>query len=67
MNNKEYRAFLDLIMCSDPWPIRGWDASEDILIELADKEAHKRGYWHWIDAYHSFKMEVYHERRKKTN
>lgn len=56
MNDKEFRAFLDLMMCSDPWPIQDGDVSEAILIEFADKEANNRGYENWIDAYYSFEI-----------
>lgn len=51
MTVKQYRAFLNLLMCSDPWPTP--DAAENrILCEFADAEAIKHGYTDWIDAYH---------------
>lgn len=54
MNDKEFRCFLDLLMCSDPWPVPG-GANESILIDFADKEAKRRRFANWIDAYHNFK------------
>ena len=56
MTDLEYRMFLDLLMCSDPWPVgteRGSDGHE-ILIEFADKQAHERGFDNWIVAFHEF-------------
>ena len=51
MNDKQYRAFLNLLMCSDPWPTP--DAAEDeTLKDFADAEAVKRGYSDWIVAFH---------------
>lgn len=37
MNNKEFRAFMNLLVCSDPWPVN--DNSQAILDSFADKEA----------------------------
>lgn len=50
MNDIEYRHFLNLIMCSDPYPCKG----ESDMKNLANKEAIKRGYENWIIAYHEF-------------
>ena len=60
MTDPQYRAFLDLLMCSDPWPISGasGDAAQNVLILLADDEAIKRGYGSWIDAYHEHPEET---------
>ena len=52
MNDVEYRAFLDLLMCSDPWPVVPGDGNQDILIAFADREAENRGYENWVVAYH---------------
>jgi len=57
MDDLEYRAFLDLLMCCDPWPVgteRGNDGHE-ILISLADKEAVERGFDNWVVAFHEAK------------
>jgi hypothetical protein len=48
MNDVECRAFLDLLMCSDPYPCQG----EEILKNLADREARKLDFEDWIAAYH---------------
>lgn len=53
MNDKEFRAFLDLMMCSDPWP--GDAHNHTIMLSLANKEAKKRRFDNWITAFHSFK------------
>lgn len=53
MNDKEFRAFMDLLMCSDPWPVDDKD-NQAIMISLADKEAKKRRFEGWITAYHMF-------------
>lgn len=50
MNTREFRAFLNLFMCSDPWPLS--DTEHQILTEWADHEAESWGYTDWIDAYH---------------
>jgi len=50
MTDLEFRYFLDLLMCSDPWPVEG--DSESTLKNFADEQARIRGYCDWIDAYH---------------
>lgn len=57
MNDTQYRAFLDLMMCSDPWPVVDRDGSDSnaILEGLALDEARARGFDSWIVAYHEFK------------
>ena len=61
MTDKELRAFLDLLMVSDPWPVCDKHGvvdlnSQVILIALADREAGKSGrdFLDWIDAHHYF-------------
>ena len=54
MTSKQYRALLDLLMCSDPWPVgteRGDDGQETV-IGLVTEEAMRRGHRDWIEAYH---------------
>ncbi|MHB8123133.1 MAG: hypothetical protein ACYDG4_13365 [Desulfuromonadaceae bacterium] len=51
MNDAEFRALLDMFMCSDPYPCEGHDEIESLLIE----ESEKRGFGDWITAYHVFK------------
>ena len=48
MDDAHYRALLDLIMVSDPWP-DGVD--QDAVIALADEEAKLRGFDSWVIAY----------------
>lgn len=57
MTDIEYRAFLDLFMCSDPWPISGDDGqfAHSTLENLANNEALNRGYDDWVVAFHEFK------------
>ncbi len=58
MNNIEYRAFLDLMMCSDPWPVaetpQGLD-TQRLMVDVANRLANDRGYRDWIDAYYHHK------------
>jgi hypothetical protein len=51
MNDKEFRAFLDLLMCCDPWPD---GVSELVIKDYMDSEAQKRDFSDWIHAYHYF-------------
>lgn len=53
MNDEELRAFLNLLMISDPWPLS--ENEQNILDEFAQRESKKRGYKDWIDAFHAFK------------
>ena len=52
MRDTEFRAFLDLLMCSDPWPIPD-KSSQLILSRYADKVSAQFGYADWIEAYHN--------------
>jgi len=55
MNDMEYRAFLDLMMCSDPWPVNANSQQFDTrqqMIDVANRLAKDRGYTDWLDAYH---------------
>lgn len=47
MTDVELRAFLGLLMCSDPW-----NGGQAVLAQLADRESRKRGYTDWVEAYH---------------
>lgn len=51
MTRREFRAFLDLMMCSDPFP----DSVDRNLIEnFLNKESIIMGFPDWIEAYHDF-------------
>lgn len=57
MTDKEFRAVLDWMMCSDPWPVVGSYGSIDedghkVISGWLDKESVLRGYTDWIDAFH---------------
>lgn len=49
MSHQAFRAFLDLLMVSDPWPN---GVEQKPLTDWADKEARSWGYRDWIEAYH---------------
>lgn len=64
MSDEEFRALLDLWMCSDPWPVTDISAHEvrvcsdknhALVTGLLDREATNRGYTDVVDAYHSHK------------
>jgi hypothetical protein len=52
MDDHEFRGLLDLLMCSDPWPMERFEGA---LKAFADRMARERGYTDWIDAYNLFK------------
>lgn len=54
MTDQEFKHFMAWLMCSDPWPVEGDDASRDAMIALADREAKKRGQENWIVAFHDW-------------
>lgn len=51
MTDRQYRAFLNLLMCSDPWPLSEED--DAVLRDFADTEAAARGHATWIEAFHA--------------
>jgi hypothetical protein len=48
-----FRIMLNLMMVGDPWPLTEKEGHEYGAFLIA--EAQKRGFAHWIDAYHKFK------------
>lgn len=56
MTRIEFRAFLNLLMCSDPWPTG--EEGHVVISAWADKQAKEFGYTDWIDAYHLLKVEL---------
>jgi len=56
MSDWEFTQFLKLLMCSDPWPMEGDEGvqTKNTLTSWANKEAQKRGFDNWIQAYHEF-------------
>ena len=59
LTDRQFRALLDLFMCSDPWPIKNGNrlVAHDELMGLLNAESGKRGFKTWIDAFHYFKVE----------
>ena len=55
MNDQQFRAFLDLMMCCDPNPAGA--EVDDILKGWADEESRRRGHDGWIAAYHEVARE----------
>ena len=57
MDDRQFRAFLDLLMSCDPWPVQdtGSGTGEPDLIRLATTEAKKRKFDSWEVAFHDFK------------
>ena len=56
MTDNEFRAFLDLMMCSDPWPGEML-GGQDPLERFADRHSRELGFDGWIVAYHEFRPE----------
>ena len=59
MDDITYYHFLQLLICSDPWPIAPTDPGGPGYIELTDfanAEAVKRGYDGWITALHRMRL-----------
>jgi hypothetical protein len=52
MTKEQLRAFLILLMCSDPWPVND-EGNFDILANFANGESQRHGYNDWIEAYHA--------------
>lgn len=59
MSAAEFRAFLDLFMCSDPWPIAGDDGerAHQILENFANNQTLNHGFDDWVVAFHELKVE----------
>ena len=51
ISDHDFRLLLDLIMCSDPWPVQGSNNQSGIEV-MADKAAKERGFDGWVEAYH---------------
>lgn len=49
MNETELRAFLDLLMCSDPSPVPEHD---ETLVGCANRLSREHGFTDWIEAFH---------------
>lgn len=56
MNRATFGAFLDLLMCCDPWPVSDRDDVQDpenqkLVEDYIEAEAKRRGFDSWLDAY----------------
>ena len=51
MTSEQFRALLNLWMCSDPWPT-SHPSDQKHIEALLDEESEKRGYKDTIGAYH---------------
>ena len=54
MTAQEFRALLNLFMCSDPWPTDKKEEN-DIIEDLLVRESATRGYDSWVVAFHELK------------
>lgn len=52
MTDKELRALLDLMVCSDPWPDEAGEGNQDVVVGLLARESRSRGFADEIEAYH---------------
>lgn len=50
MEDRFFRALLDLFMCADPYPCKG----RHLVEELLTQEATTRNFDSWVTAYHNF-------------
>jgi hypothetical protein len=57
MDGIEFRCFLDLLMCSDPWPVKTL-GNEMVIKSYANDLSTLFGYSDWIEAYHDFNPDL---------
>ncbi len=50
VDDYDYRAILDLVMCSDPWPVDG--GNQEKILVMIDRMGKARGFTDWVEAYH---------------
>ncbi len=50
MSDEQFRALLNLYMCSDPWPASPED--QETVLDLLNEQSIDRGYLDWTEAYH---------------
>jgi len=50
-NKAELKAFLCLVMVSDPWPLS--DEEQTHVLNIANREAAVHGFEDWVVAYHA--------------
>ena len=54
--NEEFRVFLDLRMCSDPWPLVDDPGSIEVADRCLNALAKGAGFKDWVDAYHGLSV-----------
>jgi hypothetical protein len=52
MTEEQLKAFVTLMMCSDPWPVDE-PGNQAIIEKFADEESQKHNFRDWIEAYHA--------------
>ena len=52
MTPKQLKAYLALLMCSDPWPVTDDPENQSECVGFANDMARACGFTDWIDAYH---------------
>jgi len=58
MNDEEFKEFLTLMMCCDPWPVEDDGTNQHAMTDVADQQSENRGFESWIVAYHEFEVKV---------
>lgn len=55
MEGTVFRALLDWMMCSDPWPVDsdGHGGNQQVIEKWLDEESRKKGFTDWLEAYHN--------------
>lgn len=65
-SREEFRALLDLWMCSDPWPVtvrqgalcnKRDETNHRVVTDILNREAATRGFTDVVEAYHNFKVQ----------
>ena len=56
MTEEEFRAFLDLLMCCDPWPVTEPE-NQELVESFAERHSYELGFDGWIVAFHEFHPE----------
>jgi len=54
MDTCDFIALLDLVMCSDPWPVKDDPSNKIIILNMLNRNAKTRGFSNWIEAYHNY-------------
>lgn len=52
MDNRQFRALMELAMCCDHWPVEDKGENQAIIVGMLDKIAKGAGHFSWINAYY---------------